>query len=369
MNRREFIGGATAATLLAGCGTDRAVRSLAGFTPPKIGDIRSVLLHLGTNMWTDRAFTEIPEFTRKHDPTITLEDIRNVDYHRFDEGCWRELTGLMAKHGLNQLVVDIGEGMVLPSHPELAVRGAWSPDRMREEIVRLNAMGIEVIPKLNFSTSHDTWLGVYHRMVSTRKYYQVCADVIRDCAEIFESPRFFHIGYDEEMWTAQKTRQLVIIRQKDLWWHDFLYTVNEVERNGSRAICWSDVYWTGRDEFKKRMPKSVLQCNWYYRSDFSEKKMVWNEKFEKEGGWGEGVHGAITFLELEKAGYDQLAGPGNFWGEPAAEAVVKFCKEHVDPSRLKGFLMSTWAGTTQAEKKKVTDGIREFAAVKRKYYS
>ena len=149
MNRREFIGGATAATLLAGCGTDRAVRSLAGFTPPKVGDIRSVLLHLGTNMWTDRAFTEIPEFTRKHDPTVTLEDIRNVDYHRFDEGCWRELTGLMAKRGLNQLVVDIGEGMVLPSHPELAVRGAWSPDRMREEIVRLNKLVYDTVQEQN----------------------------------------------------------------------------------------------------------------------------------------------------------------------------------------------------------------------------
>ena len=31
--------------------------------------------------------------------------------------------------------------------------------------------------------------------------------------------------------------------------------------------------------------------------------------------------------------------------------------------------MSTWAGTTAVESKKVTDGIREFAAVRRKYYS
>lgn len=339
-----------------------------------------MLLHLGTNMWEEGAadwggFPRSLEEERRTYPEKqkltefgTLPCV-NRNYLRAERDVWSAETELMRAEGLNAVVIDIGEALAYPSHPELAVAGSWSPDDMRAELRRLRGMGLEPIPKLNFSTCHDAWLKEYHCMVSTPKYYEVVADVIRDVCEVFDTPRYFHIGYDEEMWIAQKPRNLVIMRQHDLWWHDLLFTVKEVERHGVRAACWSDAYWTGRDEFKKRMPKSVLQCNWYYRSDFSEKKLVWNEKFEKEGGWGEGVHGAITFLELEKAGYDQLPSPGNFWGEPSAEAVVRFCRENLDPSRLKGFLMTTWARTTRSEMKKVTDGIREFAAVKRRYYA
>ncbi|MBQ1229154.1 MAG: uracil permease, partial [Firmicutes bacterium] len=42
------------------------------------------------------------------------------------------------------------------------------------------AMGITIIPKLNFSTNHDVWLGEYSRMVSTSIYYGVCRDLIND---------------------------------------------------------------------------------------------------------------------------------------------------------------------------------------------
>ena len=337
-----------------------------------------MLLHLGGNMWAPGTadwsrFPHSREEERRMYPDQKLGKYgtlpsRNRNYLRAEEDVWRLETDIMRNEGLDLVVIDVGEALAYPSHPELAVNGSWSPDKMRAELRRLREMGLEPVPKLNFSTCHDAWLKEYHCMVSTAEYYQVVADVIRDVCEVFDTPRYFHIGYDEEMWTAQKKWDQVILRQRDLSWHDILYTVNEVERNGSRAMCWSDAYWTGRAEFKKRMPKSVLQCNWYYHDDFSEKKLVWNEKFEREGGWGEGVHGAVTFLELEKAGYDQMPAPGNYWGEPAAEAVVKFCREHVDPSRLKGFLMTTWGGTTTEEIGKVTGGIREFAAVKRKYY-
>lgn len=349
MNRREFIGGATAATLLAGCGTDRTVRSLAGFTPPKIGDIRSVLLHLGTHMWTDRPHCEIPEFTRKHDPSVVEEDIRCVDYFRFDEDCWRELTGLMAKRGLNQLVVDIGEGMVLPSHPELAVRGAWSPDRMREEIVRLNALGIEVIPKLNFSTGHDTWLGVYHRMVATRKYYQVCADVIRDCAEIFGTPRYFHIGYDEETAGNQLNMDFCVVRAGDLWWHDFLWFVSEVEKSGMRPWMWSDYAWNHED-FLTRCPKSVLQSNWYYRQWFDYESIPKDRRIHLK-----------LFEDLEKAGFDQIPCGSNWGHRDNQKGLVKFCREKIAPERLLGFLSAPWQSTIRRRHDRNVDCINLFA--------
>ena len=75
-----------------------------------------------------------------------------------------------------ETVAESGEGIVLPSHPELAVKGSWSPDKMRDEIKRLNGLGLEVVPKLNFSATHDAWLKDYARMVSTQKYYEVVKD-------------------------------------------------------------------------------------------------------------------------------------------------------------------------------------------------
>ena len=36
---------------------------------------------------------------------------------------------------------------------------------MKAEKARLAALGIDLVPKLNFSTAHDLWLGDYHRMV------------------------------------------------------------------------------------------------------------------------------------------------------------------------------------------------------------
>ena len=111
-----------------------------------------------------------------------------ADHVRCDEEVWREVTEHMADVGANMLVIDLGEALFYPSHPELAVKGTWSPEKMRAELKRLRGLGIEPIPKLNFSTSHDAWLKDYARMISTDEYYKVVSDVIRDTADIFDRP-------------------------------------------------------------------------------------------------------------------------------------------------------------------------------------
>ena len=79
-----------------------------------------------------------------------------ADHIRFDEAVWRTLTGRMQGAGMNLLVIDLGEALQYQSHPELAVKGSWKIDRFRAELKRLRSMGQEPIPKLNFSTAHDT---------------------------------------------------------------------------------------------------------------------------------------------------------------------------------------------------------------------
>ena len=279
-----------------------------------------LMLQLGHNMWGDGGSVS----------------------NRTDRNIWNEVTELAAKKGVNMLLIDLGEGMVYPSHPELAVEGSWTPGEMKEELARLRHLGLEPIPKLNFSASHDAWLKEYSRMLSTPEYYKVCADVIRDVCEIFGRPRLFHLGWDEEKFIAQKGKALAVVRQGDLWWHDFMFTVREVEKNGSKAWIWSDQNWKHHDEFMKRMPRSVMQSNWHY---FFMQHMVRNDAEIRKMDWPEPWAGPLGFLELEAAEYDQIPCASNYKVPKNLEIIVKFCKEHVARERIKGFMMAPWAGT------------------------
>ena len=266
---------------------------------------------------------------------------------------WRETTDYIASKGMNMVVVDLGEGLVYPSHPELAIEGSWSPDAMRAEIKRLNALGLEVIPKLNFSTTHNGWLKHYRRLLSTPTYYRVCEDIIRDVAEIFNTPRLFHIGYDEETagHQAGSDRCLYVqVRKGEFWWYDFLHIVRTVEANGMRPWCWSDFGWDNREYFT-RCPKSVLQCTWYYDESHGGFDPVTNNTSD---------HKRLSeFWELEKAGFDQTPCGTNWVGWKRREEgvgaddvigkLVKMGREVIAPERLKGFMMAPWASCDTPE--------------------
>ena len=158
---------------------------------------------------------------------------------------WRRVVDQLPSFGINTLVIDLGEGVQYKSHPELAVEGAWTVEELREELARVRALGLEPIPKLNFSTSHNGWMGDYSHMVSSKPYYQMCEDVIGDVVEIFGNPRFFHIGFDEERAPFQESEkfQYICTRKGEYWWKDFLHIVNTVEKHGARAWMWSDYGW------------------------------------------------------------------------------------------------------------------------------
>ena len=224
------------------------------------------LTHLGHNMWKDiprAAFTPAlvseknrgnPEKVRRFRASCMADSLLATDEE------WRAEVAAVAGAGCNTLLIDLGEAIVYPSHPELAVKGSWTPAKLRRELAYVRSLGLEPVPKLNFSATHDSWLGEYHRMLSTPTYYRVCEDVIRDVVELFNRPRYFHIGFDEEDEAHQKKHWMMVIRRGELWWHDFLRTVGLVEKLGCRAWCWSDYVWHHK-EFLARCPKGVLQSN------------------------------------------------------------------------------------------------------------
>ena len=298
-------------------------------------EIRAVLLHMGMNMWGEWRAPGEPRIAGKR---YTHDEIW------FSENVWNRTIDHAKARNFNMVVMDLGEFVRYPSHPELAVKGSWSAERMRDEARRLRKLGLEPIPKLNFSASHDQWLKEYGRMLSTRPYYKVCADVLKDVSEIFERPRFIHLGFDEEKIESQRKRLAVCVRQNELWWHDLLWFVKEVEKLGSRAWMFSDYGWH-HPEFIEKCPKSVLQSNWYYNEDAQ------GYDIPKMKDWYKPK--LRLFADLDKAGFDQIPCPSN-WLSPklkesgrtdnndCAGEVVRHCRANISAEHLKGFMMASW---------------------------
>ena len=282
------------------------------------------LLHLGYNMWADRPVDAwggpMPE---------TKDWVTASDKLRFDRTLWRDLLKQMAVAKMNLIVIDLGEGIRYDSHPELAVRGSWTPAQLREELNHIRSLGIEPIPKLNFSTAHDAWLGPYSHMVSTPKYYEVCAALITEVVHLFDKPRFFHLGYDEETAAHQSKYSMSIVRQHELWWHDFEFFTGEVTRLGTRPWIWADYAWNHPD-FPARASKNIVMGNWYYGTKFDEKdKMV------------------RTYCDLDAAGFDQIPTASN-WSTPESfKLTVEFARRVINPARLLGFLQTPWMPTLE----------------------
>ena len=340
MQRREFISAAASALALS------SLPAAAKVKQPEPKFLWSYLVHFGVNSWKD-----VPLETQ--DPNMDEKWLTRccANHVRFDEPSWGRLSAALAKAGCNQIIIDLAEIVEYPSHPELAVKGSWSVDRLRKELDRLRGMGFEVIPKMNFSACHDTWLKEYHRMVSTKKYYQVCEDLIKDVAEIFDHPRFFHLGYDEETANHQRSHLFAVCRQGELWWHDFLWFAKVTEKTGCRPWIWSDYCWHHKDEFMKRMPKSVLQSNWYYGAQFDVSKM------------SEGSRPHVqTYEDLDKAGFDQVPTGSNWSCDTNFADTIKYCDEHCSKERIKGFMMAPWTRTFAIHEAKSMEAIAQMAA-------
>jgi len=300
--------------------------------------IWTYLIHLSYNMWADR---DLPEPEAEH--------VSAKPYLRFDLDLWNELEQKMADAGINMVVIDLGDGIRYQSHPEIAVRGAWMTDQLKQEVTRLRRMGIEPIPKLNFSTAHDAWLGPYSRCVSTDTYYAVCRDLIAEVIEIFDRPRFFHLGMDEETAVHQRNYEYLVVRQFDLWWRDLSFFIEQVEKGSSRAWVWSDYLWHHPEMFWRKMPKSVLQSNWYYGGSFSES-----------------VAEVEAYVELDSHGYDQIPTGSNWSAQTNFEGTVDFCVENIAPERLLGFLQTVWRPTLKAYREQHIQAIEQVARAKSK---
>ena len=308
--------------------------------------IWAYMLMLSDHMWEDasspaRGLYLPPQYT---------EDII------FDLSAWDKTVDFIAERKYNMVLVDVGDGIKYESHPEISAPNAWDKDFAKKKLAELRAKGLEPIPKLNFSTAHDTWMKGYNRMISSPAYYAFCADVIREVAELFDYPRFFHIGFDEEQADMQTTYEMCFVRGKDLWWHDLYFLCAECEKHGMRPWIWSDYMWHHEELFLEKMPKSVLQSNWFY-------------------GWvkghpaGSAHHTMLHAYEtLEKHGFDQIPTCSTWTTNHNSAGTVGTCREWIAPERLLGFMTASWETTTERMLYELYNDAEQLYLARKRFY-
>ncbi len=300
------------------------------------------LIHLSTNMWGDANSNE--RYAPYYPTVIT------------DGEVWRETIDFLPSHGFNTVLIDLGDAVQYESHPEIAIPGAWPKDKLKAELDRMRSLGLTPVPKLNFSTCHDAWLGEYERMISTPTYYRVCADLIAEVCDLFGSPEYFHLGMDEEDQANQANYRFCCIRQSDLWWHDLYFLFDQCEKKGARPWVWADPAWDKMDEFCRRMPKSALLSNWAY----------WPMKYDEAGMPIQKYYQA--YLKLDEAGFDDVptASTWSCWYNNLE--TMELCKKHLDPAHIKGYMTAPWAMTTPSCRYCLLNDAQRFADAKKAVY-
>lgn len=102
--------------------------------------------------------------------------------------------------------------------------------------------------------------------------------------------------------------------------------LEKVEKGGACPWVWSDmIRRMDRGAFLKKMPKSVLQSNWYYDKVFREDSA-----------------GVKDYLDLEAHGYEQVPTGSNFVYPGNLPDTVAFLRKRIAPQRLLGFLQTSW---------------------------
>ncbi|MBR6728715.1 MAG: family 20 glycosylhydrolase [Clostridia bacterium] len=310
-----------------------------------------------------------------------------VTHLTFDEDLWNEIVEETAKNGQNAMFISLGDAVILNSHPEIAIPGAWTRQRLRQEIRRLKDLGITLMPKMNFSFMHDGWLGIYGKMPTTPTYYHVCRDIILEVCHMFPDAPYFHIGMDEEQpKSIHSFENIGIVRQNDLFWHDYNFLLECVREGGKTPVVWGGTARRVYEDFKKNVsPEELVVFQTHYhavkkehwtRIDSEEKYRVFystREPYkymnltyvEEDPYYADFRENAFQILE---DGYDCLFGVSCYYECPynTDEVVELFAKE-APPERVKGFFTLPWLRTLPEHREPWIKSIRDLSVALDKY--
>ena len=310
------------------------------------------LIHLCQTMWSMGDPESCSNYGRTESETDKSCQQLTVQWDKFFE-----TMDFLPSQGINTLVFDLGNAVRFERHPELAMKGSLSKDEMKKLIDRCRALGMEPIPKLNFSAGHDPWLRKYSMAVGTEEYYSVCLDCIDETAELFGYPSLFHLGLDEENPGNQGGYGVQITRAPHIWWRDANRLFDRCEHHNIRPWVWSDIYWDFPEDFKKNMPKSVLQAPWYYAPprDFDKNGIPANAGFR-------------TYFELARMGYDIVPTCSTWHNETNTDYTFRLVRDMLPREHTLGVMTAPWDYCVDENNYLCLQDAVRFGTAKKKYF-
>lgn len=311
--------------------------------------IRAYLIHMCRTMWLKGDPFYAENWNKPQEEVERYTERLTMEWDKFTE-----TMDLLPSQGFNTLIFDLGNAVQFERHPEINMKGSMTKDEAKKLIDRCRSLGMDPVPKLNFSAGHDPWLKKYARMIGTEEYYQVCRDCIDETVELFGNPKLFHLGLDEEV---PSSYGFSIVRSPHIWWRDAYRLFDRCAHHNVRPWVWSDDYWAHPEEFKKNMPKSVLQAPWYY--EFFTGYAADGKPIQKE---------YRTYFELTELGYD-ITPTCSTWQDPYnTDFTFDLVKNKLDPEHTLGIMTAPWCDCSGAENHLCMQDAVRFGEAMKKYY-
>ena len=315
------------------------------------------------------------------------------DKIEFDEDFWRYIVDGAVKAGFNTIMLDVGDAVKFKSHPELAVEGSWEPEKMIAEVRRCRELGIELVPRINFSSAHNFWMKDWRRMTSSEPYYRFCRDVLKDIYEAFDGPSLIHFGYDEEvpLCCQHEGLEYSVMRAGKLLTHDFRFLVDEIKKLGATPWCAHDLLWEHTEDYLRDIdPKeNVIQSPWYYLG-LRKEHFTPIPQFNDDGTENEAYKKGIRYREEDpfmrnatdywfggealkklELGFKYMPMASNYISDHNIDDMLWYFKTNAPDEQIVGYFIANWnlRGRTVWENKEAYDKhFAAFAAAKKKYY-
>lgn len=282
--------------------------------------MKAISFRIGSNMFD------------KPDALYT-RDIEDGAYHEkvyFEKDAFHKMTEEAKSFGFDTLVLELAEGIMYESHPELAIEGSMPRDEFKAELDRLKGMGFGLIPLVDFSPAKNAWMqGLGY--VGTKRYENACEDILREVIELFEKPEYVQLGFEDESFSAQEDNAVINKRHFEKRIADANRLFDICREYGVKPWIWMSEKilesYGGEEEFRAGIPTDVTVTSLAFKR--VQEYHIKEKRADKS---------MMLVKDLAEWGYPQIPMASTWLYHAVPNQAFSFYTKHCDGSKFAGFL-------------------------------
>ena len=109
--------------------------------------IWAMLLHMTATLWP-KGDPDSRDSQNAKDPQSVYD---NCERPSFQADKLEQILRIMPQCGFNTVMLDVGNGMEYERHPDISMKHALTKDEMKRLCDFIRSLGMEPVPRLNFS--------------------------------------------------------------------------------------------------------------------------------------------------------------------------------------------------------------------------